>query len=707
MKVAILIEHLYSGGTQAQSLFLARHFNKLGHETHLITFRAGGLFAFQAEDIPHYTSLQKSKRGLNFLAPRLFKTLRGIQPDVVLCMGFEANYYAGWIQKKFPCINVVGTVRTGRGISPLYRWSLKKARTIHVNTHWWKKKLVQQGFDSEKIKVVYNPLVIDFTNVNKEFLRKQKRNLLNVPKDTCVFICVQGFRVGKNHGELIRHFSQLRDSLDWRLWLVGDGPRRRKCERLVRRLKLQERVYFAGFQKDPTPYYAGADVVVTASQRDSLPNFIIEAQAMGLPALAVDTAGVKESFQPNKTGFLVLPNQADLYVKTLKCFIEKPLLRKDMSKSAKSFALENFSQKRQAEATLEAFVNLPKMEPSSNIVISRPDRIGDVIISTACLEAIKAAIPNVNIYFIVQDYIKPLIVNDPLIEGIFTLSGDLPEEDALEQYFRKIKPFCIVHLHYNAAVGAAAENVGIPQRVGFASPQNKETLTHSIPNTKVQCLKHEAEYNFDLLSLIGILRPPSFTAQLYPEFKAKKSLEKRYPGIHQMKPFCALHLTVHGNKPTLPPELFVQVARWLRETYQFNCVLVGKETNHPSVLYFMEHLSEDWVYDALGILSLAETAWLLNKAALIVGRDSGITHLAAAMGSPTLAIVGPNAKNLAGKRWRPLGPKAHWIENNQLHPHLMERTNHYQRRYAQSITFTDVKAAIDGVLNKAQVHAMV
>ena len=78
-------------------------------------FRPVGLLASELAntDVSH-ESLQSFDTSLNILAPGLFRAVRDAQPDVILCMGRVANCYGGVIQRRFPNIAVVGTVRTGK-----------------------------------------------------------------------------------------------------------------------------------------------------------------------------------------------------------------------------------------------------------------------------------------------------------------------------------------------------------------------------------------------------------------------------------------------------------------------------------------------------------------------------------------------------------------------------------------------------------------
>jgi len=61
---------------------------------------------------------------------------------------------------------------------------------------------------------------------------------------------------------------------------------------------------------------------------------------------------------------------------------------------------------------------------------------------------------------------------------------------------------------------------------------------------------------------------------------------------------------------------------------------------------------------------------LLQEALLYVGHDSGITHLAAMLGAPTIALF----RHTSVTQWRPLGPRVNVIESSTSGPELVEQT---------------------------------
>ena len=350
MKVLLIQDYLRPGGTERQTALLARSLRECGSDVALLTFRPGGTLSayLQGGEIVH-RSLQRRDFGCAFFAPGLLKAVERSEANVVLCMGRTANCYAGFIQGRFPQLPVVASVRTGKSLTPLHRWSLKRVSAILVNSAWWQEKLIERGFDSGKIELIYNALRLSPRPGDGKRSRLEVRERFGASRRTCVFLCVAEFRPGKRQDRLIETLARLPPERDWQLWFVGAGAEQRKCSRLARQLDVANRVHFLGYQSDVWRFYEAADVAVSASVEDSLPNALIEAQAAGLPVVAVDTKGVGESFEPGRSGILVAPDDRDSFLEGVARLAGEPELRRSYGKRAARFAAGRFSKGAQVD----------------------------------------------------------------------------------------------------------------------------------------------------------------------------------------------------------------------------------------------------------------------------------------------------------------------------------------------------------------------
>jgi glycosyltransferase involved in cell wall biosynthesis len=120
-------------------------------------------------------------------------------------------------------------------------------------------------------------------------------------------LCLVGrFNLIKGHAAMIRmHRDIARRHQRCRLLLIGDGPERLGCERIVDELGLRSSVLFLGQRSDVSRWLAASDVVVVPSASEGLCRVVVEANLCGRPVVAFDCGGVAEALADPVCGDLV------------------------------------------------------------------------------------------------------------------------------------------------------------------------------------------------------------------------------------------------------------------------------------------------------------------------------------------------------------------------------------------------------------------
>lgn len=371
--VVIIQDQFRNGGTERQSLRLAEALSSAGAKVVVLRFAKGGVLEqnLHSLGVPVET-LQPFPTPLPLWAPGLTRRLRSLRPGAIVCMGRTANCYAGRIKSMLPDVPVIGSLRTGKQILPMQRNAWKRVDAMVVNCQWWRDELIRQGIDGEKINVCPNPLVWDLPQSDHlAAMRLTMRQSQVLSPATIILLQVAGFRRGKRHRMLIREFLEaaaMRPEVDIRLWLVGDGFTRRECEKLTAHHPMGDRIWFAGYQSDPRPWYAAADIAVSCSREDAMPNFLIEAQAFGLPVVAMDCRGVRETFLEGETGFLVPDADTIGFRHALVRAAEDEVWRRRAGTIAKEWATAWFDagrRSRQWVAVITNFLNSPAKDDST------------------------------------------------------------------------------------------------------------------------------------------------------------------------------------------------------------------------------------------------------------------------------------------------------------------------------------------------------
>jgi len=330
-------------------------------------------------------------------------------------------------------------------------------------------------------------------------------------------------------------------------------------------------------------------------------------------------------------------------------------------------------------------------------VLTRPDRIGDVVITSSCLEPMRAALPGAEIHFVAQARMESLFNGHPALKSFIALPPGGNSEwrvEALTAHFRKIQPHSIVHLNSDPEVERAAAKAEIPRRIGFTK-NGGEWLTESLPEPKKRGDKHEGLYNFDLLKLLGVSAPAKLEARINPNETALDRLADKLPEGITAGCYAVLHIGAHGEKPRIAPEFFIAAARWLVKERKLYVVLIGTEPGDELIGEIMRGAGSaaSWIHDFCGETDLAEAAYLLRDAAVVFGRDSGPAHLAAAMGARTVTLMlEPECENSA-RRWTPLGERS-WVLEKPLKRHWFESRPGFARRNLSRYSPAEVVEAL-------------
>ena len=146
---------------------------------------------------------------------------------------------------------------------------------------------------------------------------------------------------------LLEALALVRETLDVRLWLCGDGPLRGDVERHMAELGLADAVDVLGFQDNPFALMRQADLFVLTSDFEGLPNALIEAQGLGLPAVATRCPfGPGEIIEDGVTGRLIEMGDAQGAARAILEILGDSARRERMAESAAERARRHYDLPR-------------------------------------------------------------------------------------------------------------------------------------------------------------------------------------------------------------------------------------------------------------------------------------------------------------------------------------------------------------------------
>jgi len=206
----------------------------------------------------------------------------------------------------------------------------------------------------------FDPLKI--SSAQKSALRKD----LGIEEKEFVFIFVGRLVTDKGIKEVVNAFdSAISKHIGVKLLLVGDmEPELDPLEAaVIRTIHNNINIISAGFQDDVRPYMAISDLLVFPSYREGFPNVVMQAGAMGVPAIVTDINGCNEIIQEGKNGTLIPVKNVEALQEKMDYFIQNPQQLKTLATNAREMIVSRYEQKMVWEAILAEYQKLEKSLP--------------------------------------------------------------------------------------------------------------------------------------------------------------------------------------------------------------------------------------------------------------------------------------------------------------------------------------------------------
>lgn len=312
-RILQVITSLRIGGAEKLVTELIPYYIKNGHQVDVVLFSKSNSFLER--------SLKDYGIKLYFLSSntsvydiRLIFKLKSIikQYDIVHTHNTACQYYTA-IAKRIFKLNKIKLVTTEHSTSNrrrniigfrfLDKWMYRQYDAIISISKKATKNLEKHIGTGYPISTISNGIDIHkFVNAHPI----NKLVLPNTNKNDIIICMVAGFRVEKDQDTLIRALYNLPDN--YKLWLVGDGVRRKELECLTEKLGLKERILYWGVQTNVPEILKASDIVVMSSHWEGLSLSSLEGMCVGKPFVASDVDGLHEIV--NGYGIL-FPHQDD------------------------------------------------------------------------------------------------------------------------------------------------------------------------------------------------------------------------------------------------------------------------------------------------------------------------------------------------------------------------------------------------------------
>jgi len=290
-------------------------------------------------------------------------------------------------------------------------------------------------------------------------------------------------------------------------------------------------------------------------------------------------------------------------------------------------------------------------ETVERVLVVRLRSIGDTVLSTPSLYALKRFLPHAEIDILLEDWVAPVLVGHPHVDNIITVEkGRASSRVRIARRLRANRYDVVYNLHGGTTATLLTRATGAKYRVGFENYQYARLHNHLSPASSFLWGRektHSVEQQLALLGWTGVPvsdRPQTHLA-VTEEATAAVSRRLSDAGLEGV-PFVALHPAAAFETKQWAAEKFGQVAQELSNR-QLPVVVLTTPDQTATVDELRRHTSEPVL--SLSDLSLPEITALLARARLFVGNDSGIAHMAAAVETPAVVIFGSSNRS----HWRP------------------------------------------------------
>ncbi|GAA8875740.1 lipopolysaccharide heptosyltransferase I [Helicobacter pylori] len=282
------------------------------------------------------------------------------------------------------------------------------------------------------------------------------------------------------------------------------------------------------------------------------------------------------------------------------------------------------------------------------IAIVRLSALGDIIVSAVFLAAIKECLPNAQIEWFVDERFGAILEHSPYIDKLhpIALKSALTTFNPLKIFklFKSLRAYkydIIIDMQGLVKSALITQMLKAPKKVGFDYASARESLSAFFYSQKVSIAYDEPilKRNFMLLSQALNLPKEEISQSLSSRFKVfsyQDSPKINALNLNQNKPKILFVLETSKINKTYPIERFKELALAL-ENFQI-CLLWHASEDKATALYGALKNQHDVLL--LPKLTLNEVKALLFKMDLIIGGDTGITHLAWALQKPSITLYG-------------------------------------------------------------------
>ncbi len=336
------------------------------------------------------------------------------------------------------------------------------------------------------------------------------------------------------------------------------------------------------------------------------------------------------------------------------------------------------------------------------ILVIRLRSIGDTVLATPVLTTLRRELPQAEIDIALEEWVAPLLEGFEGV-GIQSIGADAAARLRAAARLKKRRYDAVINLHGGSTSSTLTAATLAKYRLGFSHYRFPRTYTHlygSPADLWGTAELHSVEQQLALIGLAGIEVDRAEPTTLPVNAEAEASIATR---IGSKERLALLHPAAAYETKQWPAANFARVAEHLA-SLGFRVAAVAAR-NEAETLASVQQAA-NCVIQAFDDLTLPEVTALARRADVFVGNDSGIAHIAAAVGTPSVVIFGSSNR----VHWRPWtqAPNEIVFEEFACQPCPGDRCREYgEPRCILTIPVHRVLSAIDRITAAGEADAPV
>jgi ADP-heptose:LPS heptosyltransferase len=337
------------------------------------------------------------------------------------------------------------------------------------------------------------------------------------------------------------------------------------------------------------------------------------------------------------------------------------------------------------------------MKNIKRIIISRTDKIGDLVLSIPSFFMVKKMYPNSEITVLVRKYNYEIVKNLPYIDRVVKID-DYRKVELIEK-IKYFKADVFIALYNDEFVMQLAKASGARVKIGPLSKIKSFFIYNKgVLQKRSKSIKNEAEYNLDLIKKLD---PKKFddlfeiNTKFYYEEKHGKAVEIFLEENQIEFQILVINPFMGGSAKNISDEEYVKLIKAiLKKSKNINVVLTCHISEEDRGQKILDGIGDKRVYLYANGGDLLNLAAIIDKADVYFGGSTGPTHIAGALKKSVVAIY-PDKKTQAPLRWGVFGNK----DVTYIVPDRDKKEN-YKHKFFDNYTDETRKEIVNAIFSK-------